>query len=145
MDSDPALPVGMIKSMLRLVNRHLHKCRHRQHRLVSFLFKGGNLISIGFNFGVTHAECTAINHAWRSKDSLIGTTMFVVRVRRDGTMGLSKPCINCMARLNDTGVRRVVYTDNNGQFQIVKLPVNIGNRINPRLQNIIWHKKAIYQ
>ena len=142
MTADPILPNGQIRSMLRLVDRHLHKCRHRQHRLISFLFKGGCIISIGFNFGVVHSETTAINHAWRSKDSLSGTTILVVRVRKDGTLGMSKPCDNCVAQLIDAGIRKVIYSNNDGMFQTMKLPSHTEVRVNSKLQNMIWHKKG---
>jgi len=43
-------------------------------------------------------------------DKAKGTTIYVARVKKDGSFGLSKPCERCKAALNDTGVKKVVYS-----------------------------------
>lgn len=60
-----------------------------------------------------HAEIDALIKAckWsdKTKKSLNGCTIFVARVKKDGTPGLAKPCNVCSMVLKKFGIR-VVYT-----------------------------------
>ena len=55
---------------------------------------------------------------------------------------MSKPCDNCVAQLIDAGIRKVIYSNNDGMFQTMKLPSHTEVRVNSKLQNMIWHKKG---
>lgn len=46
-----------------------------------------------------------------------GATLYVVRVRRDGSLAIAKPCSRCKGMLNNHGVRRVFYTSEVGQWE----------------------------
>ncbi len=39
-----------------------------------------------------------------------GATIYVARVKKDGSFGLSKPCERCKKALNDSDVKKVVYS-----------------------------------
>lgn len=39
-----------------------------------------------------------------------GSTVWVARVRRDGTLGIARPCARCLVRVTAAGVERIVYT-----------------------------------
>jgi deoxycytidylate deaminase len=39
-----------------------------------------------------------------------GATIYVARVKKDGSFGLSKPCERCKKALNDAGIKKVVYS-----------------------------------
>lgn len=102
------------------------------------VFKG-RLISIGYNskkthplqakFGknenaiFVHAEIDAIRKAVNilSSDQLKKCTMIVVRVKKDGSWGLARPCVHkngqgCQNAIYTFGIKEVVYsTGENGK------------------------------
>lgn len=43
-----------------------------------------------------------------------GHTIYVARVRRSNTIGLARPCANCVAQLRHAGVQRAVWTGVDG-------------------------------
>ena len=95
------------------------KARHKQHRLAAIIIKGGSIIATGHNSECIHAEESAINRS--SKSNIKGCTLVVLRVRRNGTLGLAKPCQDCMGRITIAGIKKVLYTDENGIMQQIKL------------------------
>lgn len=59
-----------------------------------------------------HAEVDAISCDLRSND-----TLYVFRVRRDLKRTMAKPCSDCAYKLGLAGIRKVYYTDWNGDWQ----------------------------
>jgi deoxycytidylate deaminase len=59
-----------------------------------------------------HAE-VAVLRQLRNVD-LSRATVFVGRLMRDGSPGLSKPCNYCQGAIDQAGVRHVVWTTNEG-------------------------------
>jgi tRNA(Arg) A34 adenosine deaminase TadA len=59
-----------------------------------------------------HAEIDAIKNALRDikVDDLKNTTLYVVRTKKNGEEGMSKPCKGCMQAVEAFGISRVVYT-----------------------------------
>jgi len=53
-----------------------------------------------------HAEVAALRQI---KDPR-GVTLYVVRVRPDGSSGLSKPCPACAEYISRMGIKKVVYS-----------------------------------
>jgi deoxycytidylate deaminase len=39
-----------------------------------------------------------------------GVTIYVARVKKDGSFGLSEPCDRCKEALDSSGVKRVIYS-----------------------------------
>lgn len=64
-----------------------------------------------------HAEVGALRKASETE----GATAFVARVTRGGAVGLSRPCPACMKALRSAGVRKVVYTLDDGSTEELKL------------------------
>ena len=62
-----------------------------------------------------HAELGAILGMDRSVTQ--GATVYVVRINREGTPRMSKPCPMCESALKHVGVKRVVYTDRDGSIE----------------------------
>ena len=62
-----------------------------------------------------HAELGAILGMDRSITQ--GSTIYVVRINREGLPRMSKPCPMCESALKHVGVKRVVYTDRNGRIE----------------------------
>lgn len=44
-------------------------------------------------------------------------TMFVVRIRKDGSLANSKPCKGCQFVLNQLNFKKVIYSADNGIFE----------------------------
>jgi len=100
------------------------------------LVKGGSIISASFNkdkfsaFGerfrqhgcghaTHHAELGCVLGVDRSKTA--GSSVFVVRVNRQGEDRLSKPCPMCHDVLKFTGVKKVYYSTSEGTIEMYKL------------------------
>lgn len=129
---DPALRIA------RKMAAHSH---HKQHRLGAVLIRGGNIISRGFNFSEVHAEKCAINRCWRTGD-LRGTTLVVVRVKRNGTLGMALPCDTCMARIVKAGIKTVYYSDDKGEIQMFRVDSNMVDKYSEASEVPVWRKVA---
>lgn len=66
-----------------------------------------------------HAELGAIMMAGEAE--CMGATVYVARLKRDGTVGLAKPCSYCMSALYYSGVKRVVWTVGDDKVEEVRL------------------------
>lgn len=95
------------------------KSSHHQHHHAAFVVVGGKIQSIGYNIGDTHAEVKALQQLWPNKRH--GVKVYSFRWRKNGTMGMAKPCIHCEKYMRDAGVKVVYYSDSNGQIQKMKL------------------------
>ncbi len=58
-----------------------------------------------------HAEARCLRKAGR------GATLIVARVRKDGTLGLAKPCRRCQALIKSKEVHAVYYSTNENTFE----------------------------
>lgn len=108
--------------------RELPNC---QQKHFSFIIKRNKIISLGWNngyrthpkskiykcrFSTIHSELAAIKNYGGPISDLIDYKLINVRIRRDGTIGLSKPCDSCMMMLAVFEFREVWYTNNLGEF-----------------------------
>jgi tRNA(Arg) A34 adenosine deaminase TadA len=50
-----------------------------------------------------------------------GATIYVVRIGKTGILRNSKPCPMCEAALEFVGVKRVVYSDKDGDIQMMRI------------------------
>lgn len=64
-----------------------------------------------------HAEMLTIKKAINMGINLKGKDIHVIRFRRNGSIGMSKPCEFCQKMIESVGIRRVYYTDDNGIWQ----------------------------
>lgn len=60
-----------------------------------------------------HAELAAIMDV-KNKESLKGATMVVYREKKDGSLGMSRPCPSCMRLLKQYGFKKIIYTTDQG-------------------------------
>ena len=106
-----------------------------QSRHGAVLVKGGNVINSTFNentfcsFGMRFRDVNkgpATHHAELKcvlgidKGQTDGATLYVVRIGLDESFRISKPCNMCYLSLKFCGVKRVVFTTNNG-LESIKL------------------------
>lgn len=103
-------------------------------KLTSVIIKSGRVISTGTNkqssfiHGVTRgsrelwninqcAERNAILKALKIFDGLkhlAGSTIYVSRFSKNGNTALAKPCKYCLEFIESVGIKRIVYTTDNG-------------------------------
>lgn len=62
--------------------------------------------------GSIHAELDAVLRC--PHNAAVGSTVYVARVSKSGVPLLAKPCASCIKVLSAAGVRRVVFTTDNG-------------------------------
>lgn len=68
-----------------------------------------------------HAETICIHNALKKTQSVKGKDLWVMRFRRNGTIGMAKPCIPCQEAIRSVGIRRVHYTNDSGHWEIMKM------------------------
>jgi deoxycytidylate deaminase len=104
-------------SIFRLARNIAKMSQHPKHKLGAVLVVKGTPLSVGHNqrkshpeafYTGLHAEIQALKNS--GKKEIKGSTMFVYRNRKDGTLAMAKPCVNCMEELKKFGIKRVWYT-----------------------------------
>ena len=101
------------------------------YRHGAILVRGPKILSTGINQGSfnslaarfhlvpqhasLHAEIACILGIDRS--ILEKADLYVLRLNRSNQIGLSKPCDVCQKALRHVGIRRIFYTDANGNWQ----------------------------
>jgi len=48
-----------------------------------------------------------------------GSVVYVVRIRRDGTLALARPCRNCRGAMRLRGVKRCYYSINDTEYGVI--------------------------
>jgi len=61
-----------------------------------------------------HAEARVL------RKSGYGATVYVARVKKDGSLAMAKPCSKCMAALRAMGVEMVYWTISNNDWEACK-------------------------
>ena len=118
--------------MIHVAYKNAIKSEFSRHRLGAVIVRGGRVISTGFNslrytkelkHHTLHAEEAAILNLLKSRRQhlLIGSELYVCRVRPNGTTGLSRPCARCMELIHSVGISRVFYTTNENTVESLKL------------------------
>lgn len=88
-----------------------------RQRVGAAVVKGGRILGVGCNRPGSstrtpsswsrHAELQAIVNA----GDVRGATIYVYSERRDGTIRLAKPCVNCAELIRTAGIKKVVYSE----------------------------------
>jgi deoxycytidylate deaminase len=104
-------------SFFRLAENASKYSTHYQFHLGAVLVVNGHPISVGYNQGKSHpdgrfkglhAEVAAMKTSGKTK--IKGSSMFVYRQKRNGSVGGSHPCVDCMKRLKEFGVKLIYYS-----------------------------------
>lgn len=85
----------------------------RNYRHIAFVIKGGCIKGVGLNL-TRHAEVAALLSLYPS--DRYGVKVVSIRVRKDGSFAMAKPCKDCEAFMRRHGVKKVVWSDSNGVF-----------------------------
>lgn len=105
--------------MIKLAVKQAAKSKHKQHRFGAVLLRGGKPIVVSHNFAYVHAEHAVLNRAW--KNEISGATLVVVRVTKNGRLGMALPCNVCIRRMYAAGVKKVLYSSEDGSIKEIKL------------------------
>jgi len=89
-----------------------------RYQLGAIIFKGGSILSRGYNYESVHAEHSALKKLKPHQTE--GADILVVRINTKG-LAMAKPCTDCHKKLVNNGIRRVFYSDNDGGIQVMKL------------------------
>lgn len=96
---------------------------HKQHKVGCVIAKGNKVLSWGYNRDKTHSKSP---HAWAyihaefdairklNPEDLVGTTIYIYREKKNGSLALAKPCDSCHSLIKDIGIKEVCYTTEDG-------------------------------
>jgi pyrimidine deaminase RibD-like protein len=112
---------------LRLATAHAAKSRHPRWKVGAVVIAAGRVLGAGANepkvdprtAGIPLASCSihAEVAALRGVEAE-GATVYVARLTRHGRWGTAKPCWRCERVLTASGVRRVVWTMEDGTYGV---------------------------
>lgn len=120
--------------LIEIAIKAANKSKYKQ-KVGAVLIKNGKIISIGYNqirhqssivvnhwVGSLHAEIHCIINAIKKIDSdkIKGSTMIVVRVMKNGKLGLALPCKDCYSVIENFEIKKVIFSTNHG-FSEVKV------------------------
>ena len=133
---NPYKPSNRSKRLFEFARKMAMMSEYGKFRHGAVLVKHGAVMSAGLNkdkpcsFGerfrpkelgeaTVHAELSAILNVPRQQTE--NADLYVVRVGANNDVRNSKPCRMCQAALRFVGVKRVYYSGEDGQFQVMKL------------------------
>lgn len=125
--------------MSKLLNRaieyacKIHNPHGQDYNVYAFMFDKNRIISVGHNdmvkvnskayyfgkkfsikqfqkFPFRHAELDAISKLWGKKIITGKETMVVVRLKKNFSVGLAKPCADCMSLLSALNINRIEWS-----------------------------------
>lgn len=116
----------------RLAEKQALKSPFLKHRVGAVIMKGNRVLSTGFNsirynretrLSTLHSEAAAITKMVKAHRmaELVGSTMYVTRFTKAGTVSCAKPCQPCEELIRAVGIKRVFYTDFDGSTKEMKL------------------------
>jgi len=110
------------KILERAANIGNLRSTHSRYRMGAILISHKpKMVIVGFNqikthpktnshSGFIHAEFDAIRKAQKFGVDLTKSELFVGRLRKDGRLGLARPCEHCQAIIDWYGIKSVYFT-----------------------------------
>lgn len=98
--------------------------RYRKAFVGAVAIRCDGVIVSSRNGGVSdpRGRCPSIHSEVRvCRKAGFGATIYISRVKRDGSLALAKPCITCMQALKNHRVEAVYYTVSNDQWEGFRL------------------------
>ena len=112
----------MNKRYFDLAKKLSNKSTHHQHKIGAVIVKKNRVISVGFNKLKTSPRS---NHPWKSihseldaildvpRKDLKGSSIYVYREKRDGSLAMARPCEFCLQLIKEVGIDKLYYTGYN--------------------------------
>ena len=103
----------------------------RTYHLAAILRRGKQTIKIGANvnkthpkFGRTYDDGSEAYHMHAEMNVLRfakpGDTMEVLRFKKSGGWAMARPCRHCIKYIEEAGIKKVRYTNCDGDWEIIK-------------------------
>ena len=115
------------------VARYFSKKSNAKNMHGAVVVKGGRVLGTGFNRSRNHPSIVSPEHiktkcSVHAEESAIkdanydvrGAILYVARVNRNGEDRDSKPCPRCLNLIQESGIKRVIYTTNSGRINVSK-------------------------
>jgi hypothetical protein len=135
MECDPNLS-NKKRRYVELAMRIAAQSEFKEYRHGAILVRGGSVINTSCNknkyrswgnrfrkkqcgHATHHAELGCVLGLDRSLTE--GATMYVVRIGKTGILRNSKPCPMCEAALEYVGIKKVIYSDYNGDIRSMRI------------------------
>lgn len=139
MESDPKPFFDLSRKQQRyveLASRIAQQTEFKEYKHGAVLVRGGTVLNTSCNknkykawanrfrkkqrgHATLHAEIGAILGLDRAMTE--GATVYVVRIGRAGDLKNSKPCPMCEAVMQFVGVKKVVYSNENGEIESMRI------------------------
>lgn len=103
-----------------LAKKMSKKSNHPEYKIGGCIVNNSKIISLGFNKYKTHSRS---NHPYKhihcemdcilgvDTNSLEGSTLYLYRENKQGTIASSKPCKWCNELIKKAGIKFICYTD----------------------------------
>ena len=90
---------------------------HKRFKHVSIITSGRKILAVGYNKGEEHSEAVAIkrlNHHKRNNGDIPHTLTItnLMFKTRNGNLGNSFPCIECITAISKARIRWITYVEN---------------------------------
>ena len=121
--------IAKITSALKKAKAMSKLSDHPDYRIGAVIVRQGIIISSAWNHGkkshtyikkygqdfnkTLHAEIHSILKV-KNKYLLKGATLVTYREKKDGTLGMSRPCPMCYELIRKSGIKRIQFTIDNG-------------------------------
>ena len=105
----------------------------RCYHLAAILRRKGRVVRVGVNSDKTHPrfkrrydDGSYAAHMHAEMDAIRfaepGDELEVMRFRKsDNKYAMAKPCAHCMKHIKSSGIKKVTYTDENGEWRVMFL------------------------
>jgi len=124
---------GNLKKFVEISKAMMPQAHSSRTFHTTFILNKTKLLAVGVNNGKTHPAILKYDY-WDQaglhselsaviklgKEDCSGLTFVNVRLKKDGMVGNSLPCRGCMSMLNQTGFKKIYFTDEKGDFQKLK-------------------------
>lgn len=96
---------------------------HPQHKVSAIVVRGNRIFSTGFNKIQSHPRSNSYDNMLHAEVSALigldykttkGATIYVFREKKTGELGISKPCPNCEVAIRNAGIKKVIYSSEQG-------------------------------
>lgn len=109
---------------LNIAKKRAKRSEFSRAKVGAVLVKGGRVIASAHNqlrytrkaaanWESTHAEEMVILQVLRQPDGLeklSGSTLYISRVKKDGSLGCAKPCPNCQSLIDSLPIKKVIHS-----------------------------------
>jgi tRNA(Arg) A34 adenosine deaminase TadA len=126
-----------LRKIIKLSRKYIEYPEGRTKHF-TFIMKRNTVIAMGWNlthkthpiahrfshrFDSIHSELNALLNFPFPLSKLRDYNIINIRLRKDGTIGLAKPCKHCYNMLYAFGVKEMIYSINDNQFMHISLRV----------------------